>query len=92
MNAAIDAAQVALLKRLSEETSASIVVVALRGPYDVLRLPWVRTMVCAYSSATPSVQAAVEILCGEEIARGALPVSLPVERHVPAAQARRTSA
>ena len=92
LNAAIDRSQLALLRWLSEETKASIVVVALRGPYDVLRMPWVRTVLCAYSSAAPSLRAVAEVLTGEQLARGALPVSLPVARHVAVPQARRTSA
>jgi beta-N-acetylhexosaminidase len=92
LNAAIDPSQLALLRWLSEETKARIVVVALRGPYDVLRMPWVRTVVCAYSSAAPSLRAVAEVLVGDQIARGALPVSLPIPHHVVAPQARRTSA
>ena len=92
LNAAIDPSQLALLRWLSEETKARIIVVALRGPYDVLRMPWVRTVVCAYSSAAPSLRAVAEVLVGDQIARGALPVSLPIPHHVVAPQARRTSA
>lgn len=92
LNAAIDPSQLTLVRRLCEETKARVVVVALRGPYDVLRMPWAPTVVCAYSSAAPSVRAVAEVLTGEQLARGALPVALPLPRHVAAPQARRTSA
>lgn len=89
LNAAIDPSQLALIEWLSRETAARIVVAALRGPYDVLRIAAQHAVVCSYSSSSPSLQALAEVLCGEQIARGALPVSLPVARHVPAADARR---
>jgi beta-N-acetylhexosaminidase len=92
LNAAMDPSQLALIERLRRETAARIVVAALRGPYDVLRIAPIHAIVCSYSSSAPSLQALAEVLCGEQIARGALPVSLPIARHVPAVQARRTSA
>jgi CheY-like chemotaxis protein len=55
---------------------AALVVVALRTPYDLLRMPWVGTFVCAYTSVEPSVVALAEVLFGETPAAGHLPVKL----------------
>ena len=56
---------------------APIVGVGLRTPYDLLRLAWLPTFVCAYTSVEPSVEALVEVLFGERPAMGRLPVALP---------------
>ncbi|HET6316477.1 MAG TPA: hypothetical protein VFG86_08465, partial [Chloroflexota bacterium] len=77
LNAIIDADQVAFLEWLRNTArGARLVVVGMRTPYDVLVLPWLETYVCAYSSVEPSIVALVEVLFGEQTARGRLPVRL----------------
>lgn len=46
-------------------------------PYDLVRVPWVATYLCAYTTVAPTVTAVAEVLCGEVVARGRLPVALP---------------
>ncbi len=77
LNAMVDADQVAFLEWLRNTArGARLVVVGMRTPYDVLALPWLETYVCAYSSVEPSIVALVEVLFGEQTARGRLPVRL----------------
>jgi beta-N-acetylhexosaminidase len=79
LNAVIDPDQVEFLEWSRQAApNARLVVVGMRTPYDVLAMPWLETYVCAYSSVEPSVVAAVEVLFGEQRARGTLPVRLDV--------------
>lgn len=78
LNAVLDANQVRLAESLRDRAPrARLIVVALRTPYDLLRLPWIGTFVCAYTSVEPSVVALAEVLFGDVPARGRLPVELP---------------
>lgn len=67
--------QVRLVKALAEVKP--IVLVALRGPYDVLSAPDVAAYLCAYDSREPSLIAATEVLFGERKPTGALPAVVP---------------
>ncbi len=77
LNAIVDADQVQALDWLREvNPNASLVAIGLRTPYDVVAVPWLETYLCAYSSVEPSITALVEVLFGEQPARGKLPVKL----------------
>jgi beta-N-acetylhexosaminidase len=77
LNAILDADQVRVAELVrARAPDAELVVVALRTPYDLLRMPWVGTFVCAYTSVEPSVVALAEVLFGETPAAGHLPVKL----------------
>ena len=54
-----------------------MVVLAVGEPYDLVRFPHVRTYVATYGSQPLHVRSAVEVLFGEQPARGRLPVSIP---------------
>jgi beta-N-acetylhexosaminidase len=53
-----------------------VIVVALRTPYDLRRLPWVRTFLAAYTTAAPSITAVAEALAGRFVTSGRLPVTV----------------
>jgi beta-N-acetylhexosaminidase len=53
------------------------VAVSFGNPYIVLDFPSVENYVCAYSSADASIDAAAEVIFGEEPAEGKLPVTIP---------------
>ena len=76
LNAALDPEQVALVEDLAERCSAHVVVVSLRTPYDLRRLPWVRTFLAAYTTARPSLRATAEALVGRISTSGRLPVTV----------------
>jgi beta-N-acetylhexosaminidase len=77
LNAIVDPDQVAFLEWVRETArDARLLVVGMRTPYDILAVPWLETYVCAYSSVEPSIVALVEVLFGEQAARGRLPVRL----------------
>jgi beta-N-acetylhexosaminidase len=77
LNAVLDPDQVALLESLRAQTNARIAVVAMRMPYDLLRVLWVPTYLCAYTTVEPTAAAVAEVLFGEVQPRGQLPVELP---------------
>lgn len=76
LNAVIDPDQVALLESL-RAVSARLVVIAMRTPYDLMRVPWVETYLCAYSTVGPVMRATAEVLFGERAATGTLPIEIP---------------
>jgi beta-N-acetylhexosaminidase len=67
--------QVDLVRALAKEKP--VVVVALRGPYDILSVPEIPAYVCAYDSREPSLTAAAEVLLGERKPSGSLPAVVP---------------
>jgi beta-N-acetylhexosaminidase len=78
LNAILDADQVRVAEMVRDRAAdAALIVVALRTPYDLLRMPWLGTFVCAFTSVEPSVVALGEVLFGETPAAGHLPVDLP---------------
>lgn len=74
LNAVLDPEQVSLVKDLADGSGARVLVVALRMPYDVERMPWLPTFVAAYTSARPSLAAVAEALAGKIPLTGRLPV------------------
>jgi beta-N-acetylhexosaminidase len=76
LNAALDPEQVGLIEDLAERSSARVVVVSLRTPYDLRRLPWVRTFLAAYTTARPTLRAVAEALVGRIPTSGRLPVTV----------------
>lgn len=68
--------QVELVRAL-HELEQKMVVLAVAEPYDLVRFPHVRTYVATYGSQPLHVRSAVEVLFGEQPARGRLPVSIP---------------
>jgi beta-N-acetylhexosaminidase len=77
LNAVLDPSQVSLLEAIRDRSRAKIVVVATRMPYDLVRMPWARTFVAAYTSVAPVMAATSEVLFGERRAPGRLPVAIP---------------
>ena len=67
--------QVELVKALAQQKP--VVVVALRGPYDILSVPEIPAYLCAYDSREPSLVAAAEVLLGERKPLGSLPAVVP---------------
>jgi beta-N-acetylhexosaminidase len=67
--------QVQLVKALAREKP--VVVVTLRGPYDILSVPEIPAYLCAYDSREPSLTAAAEVLFGERKPSGSLPAVVP---------------
>ncbi len=68
--------QVALVNALLKAKILTIVV-AVRGPYDLLYLEAVPTYLASYGSNPPSIEALVAVLTGKVKPRGRLPVELP---------------
>lgn len=54
-----------------------VVLVSLGSPYAAGAIRDARGVLCAYSDAEPSTEAAVEVLYGEVPARGRLPITIP---------------
>jgi beta-N-acetylhexosaminidase len=67
--------QVELVKALAKEKP--VVVVALRGPYDIASVPEIPAYVCAYDSREASLVAVAEVLFGERKPTGSLPAVIP---------------
>lgn len=59
------------------ETGKRLIVVSVAEPYDLAAFPGVGTYVAAYGRDTLHTEAAVEVMLGEQPARGRLPVSIP---------------
>jgi beta-N-acetylhexosaminidase len=67
--------QAQLVRALMKEKS--VVMVSLRGPYDIATVPDVPAYLCAYGGREPSLVAAAEILLGERKPVGSLPADIP---------------
>lgn len=78
VNASSDPVQLALLERLCA-LGADPLLLALRGPLDVASAPCVRRALASYGRRAPQAEALVAVLCGDQAAPGALPVTLPVD-------------
>lgn len=74
-NAQFNPAQLDAVERL-RQLGKPLVVVALRNPYDLLKLPEIRTFVAAYESRPLALQSAAKAVMGLIPFRGRLPVSL----------------
>src|SRR2546423_408662 len=65
-----------LVSELAREKTP-VVMVSLRGPYDVMSQPDIAAYLCAYDGREPSLVAATEVLLGERRPTGSLPVEIP---------------
>ncbi len=68
--------QVKLVAELLKK-GPNIIIVSIRTPYDISVLPAVPTVLVAYGSNPPRLQAITDVLVGKSQASGVLPVSLP---------------
>ncbi len=69
-------AKLNVLQALDAGLDGKIMVVALRDPYDLEQLSFVRNYVCAFSSRACAAEAAAELVFGETRAPGTSPVSI----------------
>ena len=76
VNAHLDEQQAELVRYLVS-SSRSIIVIAVRNPYDLMAFPQLRTYLATYEYTRPALTAAVRVIFGEKEARGHLPVSIP---------------
>ncbi len=63
-----------LVREVGEERT---LLISLRTPYALLSLPSVLCAIVSYSDNTPSLQALADVLRGDALAEGRLPVELP---------------
>lgn len=75
-NALLDPEQAELVRTL-QEVGRPLVVVALRGPYDLMAFPEVDCYLATYGEAGCSLEGLVAVLTGRQEPRGRLPVALP---------------
>ncbi len=75
-DAGLNAGQVKLVTELLRENQ-NIIIVAVRAPYDISVLPKVSTVLAAYGSNPPTLQAIADLLTGKVKPQGVLPVVLP---------------
>ena len=59
------------------ETDATVVVLAVRDPYDIAEFPDAPTYLATYSDGDVAMEAAARVLLGEVPPRGKLPVDIP---------------
>lgn len=59
------------------DSGKTVIGVAFGNPYLVMDFPRIDTYVCAYSGSSVAVDAAAEVMFGEEPARGKLPITMP---------------
>lgn len=71
-----DGGQAKLVQALLE-TDASVVVLAVRDPYDIAVFPQAPTYLATYSDSPVTMKAAARVLLGEVTPRGKLPVDIP---------------
>lgn len=76
MNASGNAAQQQLVAEL-RATGATVIVLAVRNPYDINSLGDAPTNVATYSYSPVALEAAVRVLVGEVSPVGTLPVDIP---------------
>ena len=62
---------------LRVRASASVVVVAVRDPYDIAYLAGVKTYLATYSYSPVAIESAVRVMVGEVAPTGKLPVDIP---------------
>ncbi len=70
-------AQVAAVRELFRAAGDRVVVVATGDPYDLVAFPEIPAYLATYGSDALSLDAAAQVLLGEIVPRGRLPVSLP---------------
>ena len=76
VNAYLDAQQVAVMRHVVA-LGRPVIGIAVYNPYDLLAFPELATYVVTYECTEPALEAAVQVLFGEVVAQGRLPVSLP---------------
>jgi beta-N-acetylhexosaminidase len=76
VNLADNPEQATLVNTLLEK-GASVVLVALRDPYDLLAFPNAPTMLATYGAPPPTLAALADVLTGKVRPQGRLPVELP---------------
>jgi beta-N-acetylhexosaminidase len=77
MNANIYHEQAILMQQLIQ-TGKHVIGIAVRNPYDILAFPQLRTYLLTYEYTQPALEAAVQVLFGETLPQGRLPVTLPL--------------
>lgn len=75
-DAILNPQQVDLVKAVLK-TGVPVIVVAVRGPYDLLAFPEAGTYLATYGFPPPTLRALVDILNGKSAPVGRLPVELP---------------
>lgn len=78
-NAAFALGQASLVQALAALPGATVTVVALRNPYDLLAMPQVHAYAACYENRPPMLLAAAKVLAGRVPPQGRLPVSLSAE-------------
>lgn len=78
-NAAFGLGQASLVQALAGLPGATVTVVALRNPYDLLAMPQVHAYAACYENRPPMLLAAAKVLAGRVPPQGRLPVSLSAE-------------
>jgi beta-N-acetylhexosaminidase len=58
-------------------TGKSVVVIAMRSPYDLAYIPGVPAYIATYEFTTPALRMAAKALYGQETVKGKLPVTIP---------------
>ncbi len=75
-NAAFSPGQTSLVEALMRSGSSTVIVAALRNPYDLLAFPDVHAYAACYENRPLALEALAAVLAGEMPAQGRLPVSL----------------
>jgi beta-N-acetylhexosaminidase len=74
--ATANSSQIKLAQTLLD-AKRKVVAIALRDPYDLMNIKSALTMIAAYSSTQPSLEALANVLLGKVKPQGKLPVDLP---------------
>ncbi len=69
-------AQIALVDALLA-ANVTLIVAAVRNPYDLMAFPQVQTYIATYGSNSPMLRALADMLLGRYLPTGSLPVDLP---------------
>ena len=76
VNAYLDAQQVEVMRGLLQ-TGRPVIGIAVYNPYDLLAFPELPTYLVTYECTIPALASAVQVLFGDTMPKGRLPVSLP---------------
>lgn len=60
-----------------QDSGATVIVAALRNPYDIAEVPQASTYLASYSTKTVSLTSLVKVITGEVAPQGKLPVDIP---------------
>lgn len=63
--------------RVIVERGQTVIVVAMRTPYDIVAFPYIESYLCAYSIREVAMEAVARVIFGEILAKGALPCQIP---------------